>query len=181
MPSSPRPASRMSWTVKGEQVSVPFNWPCSFCFNVISMARTGTYCFTTNSSWSMSSSPAHDSPCQRRPRGGARVAVVCWKMRWAGEKGWPWITIQPHQKTEAGEDLKPGKVYLTANAALHLHLVPMLTWLHLVALVWRARSFKATIFCFYFYRVWNFLPPFFFNGNFLTEAHTQTPLNDQIF
>lgn len=57
---------------------------------------------------------------------------------------------------------KPGKVYLTANAALHLHLVPMLMWLHLVALVWRARSFKTTVFCFYFYStVWNFLPPFF--------------------
>lgn len=76
--------------------------------------------------------PPSGQPLPEETPGEARVAVACWEMRWAGDKDWPCITVQPQPKDWRMVRIwKPGKVYFTANAALHLHPVPVLTWLHL--------------------------------------------------
>lgn len=79
MPSSPRPASRTSWTVKGElklylatcircnYIQFASVFPIAFLTaaassltalrpDLIVLISPGTFCFTTNSSWSMNSS-----------------------------------------------------------------------------------------------------------------------------
>lgn len=110
MPSSPRPASRMSWTVKGESKCqcLP-NSPPSVYFNVICMARAGTYCFTTNSSWSMSSSPLRTAPARGDPRGSEGCSsvlrdVLSWRQR-------PTLYHSPTatKRLKDGRDLKTGE------------------------------------------------------------------------
>lgn len=82
------------------------NSPPSVCFNVISMARTGTYCFTTNSSWSMSSPPPLRTAPARGSEGCSSVLrdALSWRQR---------LTLYHSPATpkrlKDGEDLKTGE------------------------------------------------------------------------
>lgn len=132
-----------------------FSIDCSVCFNVISVARTGTCCFTTNSSWSMSSTITQHDHFQWRPwvlRDGLR-----WRQRRT-------LNHSPAE-TERQKLVRiwqPGKVYLTTNAALQLHPVPCSRGCIQQPLTWRGRWFKANVFLVLFLQtVKSSLSPFF--------------------